>query len=69
MINFPFGTNGKFIISSPGRSRKIVLPLAAAVVGLAFYIKGFYVMGKALSCELSCPCDRSCLKMFQNLGT
>ena len=23
--------------------------------------KVFYVMGKALSGELSCPCDRSCL--------
>ena len=28
---------------------------------LSFYVKGFYVMGKALSGELSCPCDRSCL--------
>ena len=27
---------------------------------LKFYIKVFYVMGKALSGELSCPCDRSC---------
>ena len=26
-----------------------------------FYVKFFYVMGKALSAELSCPCDRSCL--------
>ena len=25
-----------------------------------FHIKVFYVMGKALSGELSCPCDRSC---------
>ena len=25
-----------------------------------FYVKVFYVMGKALSGELSCPCDRSC---------
>ena len=25
-----------------------------------FNIKVFYVMGKALSGELSCPCDRSC---------
>ena len=23
-------------------------------------VKVFYVMGKALSGELSCPCDRSC---------
>ena len=27
---------------------------------LSFYVKLFYVMGKALSGELSCPCDRSC---------
>ena len=26
-------------------------------------LKFFYVMGKALSGELSCPCDRSCLNM------
>ena len=28
--------------------------------------KFFYVMGKALSGELSCPCDRSCFVWFQN---
>ena len=27
---------------------------------LKFYVKIFYVMGKAQSRELSCPCDRSC---------
>ena len=27
---------------------------------LKIYVKVFYVMGKALSGELSCPCDRSC---------
>ena len=27
---------------------------------LKFYFKVFYVMGKALSEELSCSCDRSC---------
>ena len=27
---------------------------------LKFYAKVFYVIGKALSGELSCPCDRSC---------
>ena len=26
-----------------------------------FNVEVFYVMGKALSGELSCPCDRSCL--------
>ena len=58
---------------SPGRNpgRAIVLPPASALVlasasvsALAkyksFYVKVFYVMGKVLSGELSCPCDRSC---------
>ena len=31
---------------------------------LKFYIKVFYVMGKALSGKLSCPCDRSCFKVY-----
>ena len=32
---------------------------------LKFYIKKlFYVMGKVLSVELSCPCDRSCLNLI-----
>ena len=57
------------IFSSPGRSpgRAVVLtpaPVLAAASALAkclsFYVKVFYVMGKALSGELSCPCDRSC---------
>ena len=51
------------IFSSPGRSpgRAIALPSASALAKCkSFYIKGFYVMGKALSGELSCPCDRSC---------
>ena len=26
-----------------------------------FNVQVFYVMGKALSGELSCPCDRSCV--------
>ena len=29
-----------------------------------FTLKFFYVMGKALSGELSCPCDRSCLGLL-----
>ena len=29
-------------------------------VSKKFNIKVFYVMGRALSGELSCPCDRSC---------
>ena len=62
------------LFSSPGQSqgRAGVLPSAsalalvlasAAVLALAFYVKVFYVMGKALSGELSCPCDRSCLEL------
>ena len=62
----------KSLFSSPGRSpgRAIVLPPAAASAlaeasALAkcysFYVKVFYVIGKALSGKLSCPCDRSCL--------
>ena len=42
-----------------------MLPPASALASalakcLSFYVKVFYVMGKALSGELSCPCDRSC---------
>ena len=33
-------------------------------VGIKFNIKVFYVMGKALSGELSCPCDRSCFYFY-----
>ena len=35
---------------------------------LKFYVKVFYVMGKALTSELFCPCDRSCsfLSHFSN---
>ena len=29
-------------------------------ISKSFTLKFFYVMGKALSGELSCPCDRSC---------
>ena len=55
--------------SSPGRSpgRAVVLAPALALAAaaalakcLSFYVKVFYVMGKALSGELSCPYDRSC---------
>ena len=55
------------IFSSPGRSpgRAIVLPPALALVAASalaknFNVKVFYVMGKALLGELSCPCDSSC---------
>ena len=29
---------------------------------LNFYVKVFYVIGKALTGELSCPCDMSCFE-------
>ena len=37
-------------------------PVLASVLAkcYSFYVKVFYVMGKALTGELSCPCDRSC---------
>ena len=66
------------IFSLPGQSpgRAIVLPSALALGSvlasvsalalakcLSFNVKVFYVMGKALSGELSCPCERSCYMM------
>ena len=52
------------IFSSPGQSagRAIVLPpvLALAAAAALANVKVFYVMGKALSGELSCLCDKSC---------
>ena len=33
-------------------------------VSKKFHDKVFYVMGEALSGELSCPCDRSCLNIY-----
>ena len=56
------------LLSSPGRSpgRAILLPPAVASAlakCLSFYVKVFYMMGKALSGELSCPCD-ICLVPF-----
>ena len=33
---------------------------------LKFLRRIFYVMGKALPGELSCPCDRSCFKFHFN---
>ena len=62
-----------FIFSSSGQSpgRAIVAPPASASAAasalakcLSFCVEVFYVMGKALSGELSCPCDRSC--SFEN---
>ena len=51
-----------FIFSLPGRSpgRAVILPPGVGGISKKFNVKVFYVMGKALSGELSCPCDRSC---------
>ena len=58
---------------SPGRA--IVLPPVSALALAAasalakcssFYVKVFYVIGKELSGELSCPCGRSCLPNSDN---
>ena len=57
------------LFSLPGRSpgRAIVLPTtsasalaAASALAKSLTLKFFYVMGKALSGKLSCPCDRYC---------
>ena len=52
--------------------RAIALPPAsAAALALAkcssFYIYVFHVMDKALTGELSCPCDRTCLTFCMNI--
>ena len=56
---FCFSLHGQ----SPGGA--IVLPLASAsALAKSLMLKLFHVMGKALSGELSCPCDRSCLVLW-----
>ena len=53
------------LISSHGR-RKSYCTTPGVGIGISggvskkFNVKVFYVMGKALSGELSCPCDSSC---------
>ena len=34
---------------------------------LKFYVEVYYVMGKASSGELSCPCDRSCFYLSEGM--
>ena len=36
---------------------------------LKFYVKVFYVMGKALPGKLSCPCDKCCYKFSSHIKT
>ena len=49
------------------KSRKSLCTTPGVGVGIGiskkFNVKVFYVMGKALSGELSCPCDRSCFSV------
>ena len=56
-------TNG-FLARLDEVQEELFLLTPASVWALAkcsrFYVKVFYVMGKALSGELSCFCDRSC---------
>ena len=44
-----------------GVSIGIGIGIGGGGVSKKFNVKVFYVMSKALSGELSCPCDRSCL--------
>ena len=46
---------------SVSASASALAAVSALAKCLSFYVKVSYVMGKALSGELSCPCDRSCL--------
>ena len=41
----------------------LVLAAALALAKFKFNVKVLYVMDKALTGELSCPCDRSCMLM------
>ena len=63
LISLPGQSPERAIVLPPALALALVSALAAALAKyLSFYIKVFYVMGKALSGELSCPCDRSCFK-------
>ena len=48
------------------KSRKSYCTTPGVGVGVTkkFNLKVFYVMGKVLSGELSCPCDRSCFETY-----
>ena len=59
MINSPGQSPGRAIALPPALMLASALAVASA---LAKCIKlNFYMMGKGLSGELSCPCDRSCI--------
>ena len=49
------------------KSRKSYCTTPGVGVSKKFNVKVFYVMGKALSGKLSCPCDRSCCLVLYGL--
>ena len=49
-----------FYPRTKSRKSNCTTPGVGVGVSKKFNVKVFYVMGKALSGELSCPCDRSC---------
>ena len=67
-----FGSHYK-LAWTKSRKSSCTTPSVGVGVGVGvskkFNVKVFYVMGKALSGELSCPCDRSCLKGCVSLGS
>ena len=57
--NFSF-----YLVWTKSRKSSIALPPATAWQTVkVFTLKFFYVMGKVLSGELSCPCERSCFSL------
>ena len=42
----------------------VLVLVSVLAICQSFYVTGFYVMGKALSGELSFPCDTSCLDNY-----
>ena len=67
IFSSPGRSPGRAIVLPPVSALALLalalLALALAVSGgisKKFNVKVFYVMGKELSGELSCPCDRSC---------
>ena len=65
LLTSPGQSPGRAIVLPPASALVLASALAAASASAlakfeSFYVKVFYVMGKALSGELSCSFDRSC---------
>ena len=60
IFSSPRRSPGRAIVLTPGSASASALVASALAKYSSFYVKVFYVMGKGLSGELSCPCDRSC---------